>query len=206
MAFAIDLFASPGSPFMNKLARLVCLFALVLVCTSATVADTLQVTFSASFPFAGFYQDETVTGSFLWNTDTNSLYGLSVSSTGLVVFNSSSAITGQFVSAPGFSGCGFGGPFYPAGTLQAFFISDSTGTGNVQMNLSDHADCDPPVVPGPGSYFEPFDLVPPGGGVIPSQAANPVTVSLAPEPGLISLLAFGSFLLAGIAAAKRLRS
>jgi MYXO-CTERM domain-containing protein len=183
---------------MSKTVRCVPFVAFFLFFAPAIFADTLEVNFSVSGfgSFTPLLDGEAVSGSFLWNTQTNVLYDVSITSTGPLAFGPSGSISGIFVPPPGHPGCGSSVPFYSAGTLQAFFISDVTGTGNIQMNLGDHADCDPPVVPGPGTYsHEPFDLFSPSFGVVGS-VGGAVTVSETPEPTVAGLLGLGSLMLA----------
>jgi hypothetical protein len=94
--------------------------------------------------------DETVLGSFIWNTQTNKFSQIE-----LVAF-------GPYTLDPAHNSAQFAPPptTYPAGSLIYFNFQDAKGDVNFQMNFNDRSYTNPPIVPtGPGIYTNvPFDI------------------------------------------------
>lgn len=163
---------------MNRFRALV----LLVVCLSAVgpcFADTLSVTFSVTFDNA--IPAETVSGSFLWNTTTEVLSNIAISSVGAVTYLPVvQAVTFEPAGSP---------HGYPPGSIIFLAFPDVALTGNVQINFGDHAFFDAPLKPEPGTYSAPFDMTGGGIGVIPSSGE--VEVAATPEPRSLALLSFG---------------
>jgi hypothetical protein len=180
---------------VSKLYRILPLLVLVCLCSACPLfADTLQVTFSAGdFDTLG----ETISGSFLWDTQTNVVSNVAITSSGPFAFLSTIQFDGF---AP------LGNPYnYPAGSLIFMGSLDVTNTVSWQMNYADHVFLDPPIVPAPGVYSGvPFDLG--GAGVgrnVPGTGE--VTVTAVPEPGTALLFGLGVLALGASLAIKKFR-
>src|SRR5215510_1739592 len=105
---------------MGKLARTIAFAALFLLLASPSFADTLEVTFSVDgFLFAR--AAVSVSGSFLWNTDAQTLYDaqITIDTNGGILVDpivfDPSTLSGVF-ALPGNS------QDYPAGSLDSFSI------------------------------------------------------------------------------------
>jgi hypothetical protein len=119
--------------------------------------STLRVSFLAG-GFGLTPIDETILGSFMWDTQTNALSNVSITGYGPYQFDP--AIQANFSPPPS---------NYPPGSLIFFeFLAIvPIGAGNVifQMNYGDRGYSDPPIIPAPGHYFNvPFDMGGPGLG------------------------------------------
>ncbi len=119
--------------------------------------STLRVSFLAG-AFGLMPNDETILGSFLWDTQTNTLSNVSITSYGPYTFLP--GIQANFSPPPS---------NYPPGSLIFFeFLAVvAGGAGNVifQMNYGDRGYTDPPIIPAPGHYVNvPFDMGGPGLG------------------------------------------
>ena len=164
---------------MSKIAKLVFVVAfLIFLASSPIYADTMAVSF-----WAGDFGQlpESVTGSFLWNPATNSIWNVTLNSTGPLTF-----LPAVFASefATGSDGSG-----YPAGSIKFLDFQDSFGN-NFQINYGDHAFLDPPLRPLPGDYkFVPFDIGFNGN----FSGTGEVVVKSTPEPGAGLLLGLGTF-------------
>ena len=172
---------------MIRLPRILPLLVLLfLFGPSASFADTLQVTFTATFDLIP--ASETVSGSFLWNTQTETLSNVSLTGSGPYTFLPV-VITADF-AGPNFQNN------YPEGSLIFLDFQDASHTVNLQINYGDHAYLDPPLFPGPGVHDNvPFDI-----GNIPGRGT--VTVTGVAEPASAILLCSG---LAALFARRRLR-
>jgi len=166
---------------MKRLSRLLPLIILVyFFSVSTSLADSLQVNFSATVDV--FPTSETVSGSFLWDTQTRLLSNMSLTSSGPFTFL-------PIVQSVQFAGPNFGNN-YPEGSLIFLDFMDPTHTINFQINYSDHAYFDPPLFPGPGVHHNvPFDIG--GVGIGNNPGTGDVTVSAVAEPGIALLLIFG---------------
>lgn len=168
------------------LALVACLFSAV-----PSFADSLQVTFTATIDV--FPAGETVSGSFLWNTQTQVLSNISLTSSGPYTFLPVVILVDFAPAGNGYN--------YPAGSLILLDFQDATNTINFQINYSDHAFLDPPLFPGPGVHHNvPFDIGGPGIGNDPGS--GDVTVTGVAEPASAILLCSG---LAALFARRRLR-
>jgi hypothetical protein len=114
--------------------------------------------------------DQTVLGSFVWDTQTKTLSQVELISFGPYTV-SAAHNSAQFAPPP---------PNYPAGSLIFFNFQDAKGDVNFQMNFGDHSYQDPPIVPtGPGIYSKvPFDI---GGVGVGRNAAGTGTVIVTVE-------------------------
>ena len=177
---------------MSRLPRLIPL--VVLLClfgAGSSLADTLQVSFTATVDVLP--ATETVSGSFLWNTQTQTLSNISLSSSGPYTFL-------PVVVSADFAGPNFPNN-YPEGSLIFLDFQDPTHTVNFQINYGDHAYFDPPLFPGPGVHSNvPFDIGGPGIGNDPGSGQ--VIVTGVAEPASAVLLCSG---LAALLARRRLR-
>lgn len=126
--------------------------------------------------------DETVLGSFLWNTQTN------------VISNASLTCYGPYTFLPSNPTVKFSPP--PAAPYAAgivfFEFADAGGTVVFQLNFDDQAYTSGPITPTAGSYTNvPFDLGgtglgrnAPGTGMVIVTAANDVNTPVRPPSGL----------------------
>jgi hypothetical protein len=173
---------------MSKLTRVILLAALFLLLASSSFADTLEVTFSVG-DFLVARAGVSVSGSFLWNTNTQTLYDgkITIDTVGIpiepIVFDPST-LSGEF-ALPGNS------HGYPAGSLDFFSIVGPPGTSmSFQMDLGNHAFLNPPIVPGPGG---PYTSIP---YFLDNVASDGVlTVREASEPCSALLVALGALAL-----------
>jgi hypothetical protein len=97
--------------------------------------------------------DETVLGSFIWDTTTNTLSNISITSYGPYQFIPT-IIQTSFSPPPA---------TYPPGSLTFFEfaanVADTSRDVLFQMNYDDRGYSDPPIIPAAGHYFNvPFDL------------------------------------------------
>lgn len=161
----------------------------LLFAATPSFADTLEVSFTATidvFPAA-----ETVSGSFLWNTQTETLSNILLNSSGPFTFLPV-VIQADFAPAGNFFN-------YPAGSLIFLDFQDASQTASFQINYGDHAFLDPPLFPGPGVHTNvPFDIG--VNGNFPGSGT--VTVTGVAEPASVILLCSG---LAALAARRSLR-
>jgi hypothetical protein len=174
---------------MSRLPRVLPLVVLLyLFGPSSSFADTLQVTFTATIDMIP--TTETVSGSFLWNTQTEVLSNISLNSSGPYTFLPD-VIAVNFAPAGNFYN-------YPVGSLVFLDFQDASHTINFQINYGDHAFLDPPLFPGPGVHHNvPFDI----GGNGNSPGSGDVTVTGVAEPASAILLCSG---LAALVARRRL--
>jgi hypothetical protein len=177
---------------MSKLPRILSLVVLLyLFGAGSSFADTLQVTFTATIDL--FPASETVSGSFLWNTQTEALSNVSLTSGGPYSFLSV-VIEADFAPANFVNN-------YPQGSLIFLDFQDASHTINFQINYGDHAYLDPPLFPGPGVHHNvPFDIG--GAGIGDTPGRGDVTVTGVAEPASAILLASG---LAALVARRKLR-
>lgn len=122
----------------------------------------LRLTFLAyNFP-----NSQVFTGSLLWDSATNTLSGLTLTSYGP---HHVAPILGppRFSPPPG---------TYPAGCL-TFLNMGATNGVRLQINYADHAYTDPPLQPVPGIYSAPFDIFGPGLGDLPGRGTIVVTAA-----------------------------
>ncbi|MGA7754998.1 MAG: hypothetical protein WCB05_19370 [Candidatus Sulfotelmatobacter sp.] len=114
----------------------------------------LRVTFLAG-GFGLTPIDETVLGSFIWDTQTNKLSQSSITCYGPHNFDPRIQ-QGKFAPPP---------DTYEAGSLIFFSFENAAGDVVFQLNYGDDAYPDPPIKPSPGIYYEvPFDIGGPGVG------------------------------------------
>jgi hypothetical protein len=126
---------------MSKLPRILSLVVLLyLFGAGSSFADTLQVTFTATIDLVP--ASETVSGSFLWNTQTEAPSSVSLTSSGPYSFLPVE-IEADFAPANFVNNC-------PQGSLIFLDFQDASHTINFQINYGDHAYFDPPLFPGPG--------------------------------------------------------
>jgi hypothetical protein len=176
---------------MSRLPRILPLVVLsFLFGAGPSFADTLQVTFTATIDV--FPASETVSGSFLWNTQTEALSNVSLTSSGPYSFL-------PVVIEADFAPANFAN--YPQGSLIFLDFQDASHIINFQINYGDHAYLDPPLFPGPGVHHNvPFDIGGAGVGNIPGS--GDVTVTGVAEPASALLLCSG---LAALLVRRRLR-
>ena len=166
---------------MGRLPRLLLpVVLLYLFGASSSFADTLQVNFTATIGL--FPASETISGSFLWNTQTETLSSVSLSSSGPYTFL-------PVVIEAGFAPANFVNN-YPQGSLLFLDFQDTSHTVNFQINYADHAYFDAPLFPGPGVHSNvPFDI---GGAAIGNiSGSGKATVTGVFEPGSAVLLCSG---------------
>jgi hypothetical protein len=158
---------------------------LLLFSAGLAKADTLQVTFDTSFPF-NTIPIETVSGSFLWDTSTQTFSNISISSSGSYSFQPEIDYA-EFAQPGNFYN-------YPAGSiLFLVFPGSNTGTG-FQFDYLEHGGLDIPPS-GPGTYTGEFFLVGGGLGVTPAMTGEVIVteaVVATPEPPVLWLLALGT--------------
>jgi hypothetical protein len=157
-------------------------------------ADSLQATFSVSVDL--FLNTETVSGSFLWNTQTE------------VISNVSLFCTGPFTFLPIVQSVLFAPPGnsynYPAGSLIFLDFQDASHTINFQINFGDHGYLDSPIVAGSGVYNHvPFDIG--GAGIGNNPGIGEVIVTAAPEPAGAFLLGCGILAIGAVVVLKKFR-
>jgi len=149
-----------------------------------------MVSFSATFSTA--FPVETVSVSFLWDTDTQTFSNIVVNSTGPITILPE--IDFALFASPG------NPQNYPAGSILSLLFPDATHTGFFTLETlpSEHV---PPI---PGIY--PMDsFISPGGPTAPIPSMGElVTVTEAPEPGSLYLLGFGAFAMLSVLARKKL--
>ena len=176
---------------MSRLPRILPVVLLFLFGAGSSFADTLQVSFTATVEI--FPATETVSGSFLWNTQTETLSGVALTSSGPYLFLPV-VIEADFAPANFVNN-------YPEGSLLFLDFQDASHTINFQLNYGDHAYFDPPLFPGPGVHNNvPFDISGPGIGNHPGTGE--VTVTGVAEPASAVLLCSG---LAAFLVRRRLR-
>ena len=184
---------------MKRLSRLIPLIILVyLFSVSTSFADSLQVNFSATIPVSTI-GETTVSGSFLWDTQTQLLSNISLTSSGPFTF----LPIVQYIQFAGPNlGFVFGDCCYPVGSLILLDFQDPTHTITFQINYNDHLFTDPPLFPGPGVHFNLpiFDIC--GVGIGCNPGTGDVTVSAVAEPGIALLLIFGVLVLGAAFALK----
>jgi hypothetical protein len=100
--------------------------------------------------------DETVLGSFVWDTQANTLAQISLTCHGPYAFLPHNPMV-KFSPPPA---------TYPAGSLIFFEFTDPAANVVFQMNYGDRAYSDPPITPTAGGIYTnvPFDLGGPGLG------------------------------------------
>lgn len=150
-------------------------------------ADTLKVSFS-DLTFTGRPgTPEVISGSFLWNTSTNTLYDSVLQTTGPIPLNGAVVTTG----------------FNSSGNL---VLVDFNGGPGVQFQIDslDFSFINNGTPPAPGTYTQYFFLNCgsaracgyPGPVILGSdQISGPITVSNIPEPSSLAMLLAGATLL-----------
>jgi hypothetical protein len=142
-------------------------------------ADDLQVSFSAK-SFSSPYLNESISGSFIWDTATDAISQVTLSSVGELIFLPQITYVAFGTDPPS-------APPYPTPSIVVLDFSD--GKGDIfQLNYLDLWP-DPPLPPAPGSYTgtaaAPFFI-----GTI-SAADTSIVVTAIPEPSSLLLIAFG---------------
>jgi len=158
-------------------------FAFLLLCLSVVApcfADSFEVTFLAEFAYQA-PPFRTVEGSFVWDTSTETFSNININDN----FGGSYPIFDSAIFAV--EGNSYG---YPAGALNLFQFSTADSSRAIQMDGSFHAFLQPPLLPAPGTYGEPFFLGLPNTAPLVASRGE-VTVTQVPEPQSLFLLALG---------------